>query len=334
MNVDIGSAVGLNRVERKVLLACGGWALLSVFVFGVGAVMLAFWGEADSLAVAATARPGWFVIAVSLLKIGSFLMATVLCWRNAMQPDILSGRNVWQEIALGMLFHALVDISVMLWRSIWGVTSTASLGAVFYGASYLFLAIGLLLAVIPRPINLSLPQTLGISFTGIVGILLASWINFYVPTVDVEAAATTPVLSTTSSADATKGAAAGAIVRSEQSVPAIIKTIDERLSGIASHLGLLYVAGDCVLVVMAVALLVAFWGGSYSEAWKLVAIAGICLYIADMLLIYQVGQGAYRQGALWEIFWILSALFFGLSAGVEYGVSTQLQQRTPHRQWL
>ena len=93
-------------------------------------------------------------------------------------------------------------------------------------------------------------------------------------------------------------------------------------------------AGDCVLVVMAVALLVAFWGGSYSEAWKLVAIAGICLYIADMLLIYQVGQGAYRQGALWEIFWILSALFFGLSAGVEYGVSTQLQQRTPHRQWL
>ncbi|MEL7224053.1 MAG: hypothetical protein AAGL17_04110 [Cyanobacteria bacterium J06576_12] len=229
----------------------------------------------------------------------------------------------------------------MLWRSLWGITSTASLGDVFYGASYLFLAIGLLLAVIPRPINLSLPQTLGISFTGIVGILLASWISFYLPTLNA-----TELLPTGSSEGAiavntqttltveSKSAAAGGITSSQKSAPVIIQTIDQRLSGIASHLGLLYVVGDCALIVMAVALLVAFWGGSYSEAWKLVAIAGICLYVADMFLIYQIGKGAYRQGAPWEIFWILSALFFGLSAGVEHGVSNQLKQRAARRQWL
>jgi len=323
---SIGTAIGLKQVEPKVLLVCGGWALLSVLMFGVGAVL--------------RPRPDWYVMGVSLLKLGSFLIATVLCWRNAKHPDILSGRNVWQAIALGMLFYALGDITVIIWRSVWGITSTVSLGDVFYGVSYVFLAIGLLAAVVPRPINLSLPQTLGISFAGIVGIVLASWINFYVPTVD----AATPdvgVASAVSSANSaagvetdSKSAAAGAITRSAQSAPAIVKVIDERLSGIASHVGMLYVAGDCALVVMAIALLVAFWGGSYSEAWKLVALAGICLYVADMFLIYQIGQGSYRQGAPWEIFWILSALFFGLSAGVEYGVSTQLKQRTSRRQWL
>ncbi|MEO1791375.1 MAG: hypothetical protein AAFR25_04015 [Cyanobacteria bacterium J06629_19] len=327
MSEGIGPATGLRQVERKVLLACGGWALLSLLVMGIGLVL--------------PSRPDGYVLAVSLLKIGSFLLATVLCWRNAMHPDILSGRNVWQAIALGMAFYALGDITVMLWRSLWGITSTASLGDVFYGASYLFLAIGLLLAVIPRPINLSLPQTLGISFTGIVGILLASWISFYLPTLNA-----TELLPTGSSEGAiavntqttltveSKSAAAGGITSSQKSAPVIIQTIDQRLSGIASHLGLLYVVGDCALIVMAVALLVAFWGGSYSEAWKLVAIAGICLYVADMFLIYQIGKGAYRQGAPWEIFWILSALFFGLSAGVEHGVSNQLKQRAARRQWL
>ena len=339
MSDRIGAAIGLKQVERKVLLTCGGWALLSLLVFGGG--------------MALRDRPDWFVLLVSLLKIGSFLLATALCWRNAMHPSILSGRNVWQAIALGMAFYALGDITVILWRSLWGMTSTVSLGDVFYGASYLFLALGLLLAVIPRPINLSLPQTLGISFTGIVGIVLASWINFYAPTAAPELPINSAeivqaeVLKTdgaiTSSTDVavlavqsadSKGAAAGAITSSSKSAPAIIRTNDERLSGIASHLGLLYVAGDCALVVMAVALLVAFWGGSYSEAWKLVALAGLCLYVADMFLIYQIGQGEYRQGAPWEIFWILSALFFSLSAGVEHGLSTQLKQRSHRRHRL
>lgn len=272
MSNRIGTAIGLKQVERKVLLTCGGWALLSLLVFGGG--------------MALRDRPDWFVLLVSLLKIGSFLLATALCWRNTMHPSILSGRNVWQAIALGMAFYALGDITVILWRSLWGMTSTVSLGDVFYGASYLFLALGLLLAVMPRPINLSLPQTLGISFTGIVGIVLASWINFYAPTTAPELpinsaeivqaeilqtngamaeplqrriATSTDAVLAVQPADS-KGAAAGAIASSSKSAPAIIRTIDERLSGIASHLGLLYVAGDCALVVMAVALLVAFWG--------------------------------------------------------------------------
>ncbi|MEL6940024.1 MAG: hypothetical protein AAFO84_12600 [Cyanobacteria bacterium J06598_1] len=321
----VTAAMGLRQAERQGLIVCSGWALLSLVIFAVGA----FVGD----------RADWFVIVVSLLKTGSFLIATALCSRNASNPDTVSGRSVWQAIALGMLFYAFGDITVILWRSLWGITSAVSLGDVFYGVSYLFLAIGLLQAVLPRQINLNLPQALGISITGLIGILLASWINFYLPAVEtgvVGGGAITLIQPGPQPGPRleSKSAAAGAVTSTSQEVPVIIQTIETRLGGIARHLGLVYVVGDCALVVMAVALLVAFWGGSYSETWKLVALAGLCLYVADMFLIYQVSQNTYQQGAIWEIFWVLSALFFGLSAGVEHGISTQMKTRSRRHEWL
>ena len=84
----------------------------------------------------------------------------------------------------------------------------------------------------------------------------------------------------------------------------------------------------------AAALLIAFWGGAYSEAWKLIALAGLCLYVADMLMIYHHRQSSYIPGSLWEIFWVLSALFFGLGASVEHGVSVQMRQKRSRQQWI
>lgn len=199
-----------------------------------------------------------------------------------------------------------------------------SLGDIFYGASYLLLAIGLLNAVVPRQIILSWKQSLGIVIAGIVGIVLACWLNFYTLAINGPAAEIVSMEA--------KGAAIGALTGTSIAAPAIVQLIDQRLGVISDSLTLLYVAGDCTIVVLAAALLIAFWGGTYSEAWKLIALAGLCLYAADMFLIYQVGPGKYVQGAPWEILWILSALFFGLGAGVEHGVSAKMQQTRSRRQ--
>lgn len=358
-------------VDRKALMGqlatgiktakgmCITWALLSVVLFGVFGAPLS--GD----------RAEWFPVLVSLLKVGAFLISTVLCWRNAQNSDILSGRTVWQAIAAGMAFHALGDITLILWRSLWGITSAVSLGDVFYGASYVFLAIGFFQAVLPRQINLSWVQALGISLAGVMGVVLAFWLNFYSPGVevatvssqaissqavssqsvasreadiiqlaglvapDVEAAG--PDVPRTSSISVTaKGAAVGAVAPSvsKRQAPALVQLIDSRLSLITDKVGLLYVAGDCLLIVMAVALLIAFWGGTFSEAWKLIALAALCLYVADMFLVYNVGQGLYKAGSPWELFWILSALFFALGAEVEHGISAKMQQRRSRKQWL
>lgn len=305
------ASLGLNQADRKVVAACAGWAIVS-------AVGFVLYGVSKM-------RPDWFLIVASLLKLGAFLIAAALCWRNARNPLILSGRTVWQAIAIGMTCYALGDITVMLWRSLWGITSAVSLGDAFYGASYLFLAIGLSQAVLPRQTHLKPSQSIGIAAVGIVGIVLACWLNFYAPS-----------LSSASSGEATtqvdavrvgqKEAAIGAIAPSENRAPAIVRLIDQRLSQVSDRIGLLYVVGDCALIVMAAALLMAFWGGTYSAAWKPIALAGLCLYIADMFFIYDVGRSAYTQGSPWEIFWILSALLFGLGADIERGLSVRMQR--------
>lgn len=323
MSETTKAALGIAQADRGALVLCAGWALLSVCAFLLFSVL------------PATLHARWFPTVVSLLKVGAFLISSVLCWQNSRDASILSGRTVWQAIALGLTFYALGDITVILWRSIWGITSAVSLGDVFYSASYLFLSLGLLNAILPRRINLNIQQSLGIAAVGTVGIVLACWLNFYPPEV-----ATTSMDSTVSelaiapTITQAKGAAIGTVTSSEQAAPAIVQLIDQRLSRITSRVDLLYVIGDCALIVMAAALLVAFWGGTYSEAWKLIALAGLCLYVADMFLIYEVGRGQYVQGSAWEIFWILSALFFGLGAGVERGISVKMQQTRSRKQWL
>jgi len=323
---------------------CIAWALLSVALFGIFGAPVS--GD----------RAEWFPLLVSLLKVGAFLISTVLCWRNAQNSDILSGRTVWQAIAAGMAFHALGDITLILWRSLWGITSAVSLGDVFYGTSYVFLAIGFFQAILPRQITLSWLQTLGISTAGVMGVVLACWLNFYAPGVtsaqpvssgepatlqlaglqELSNEPAGPISRAGAIGVMARGAAVGVVSPegSGQKAPALIQLIDSRLSLVTDKVGLLYIVGDCLLIVMAVALLIAFWGGTFSEAWKLIALAALCLYVADMFLVYTVGQGQYQPGSPWELFWILSALFFALGAEVEHGISAKMQQRRSRQRWL
>lgn len=314
------ASLGLNKADRKVVAACAGWAVVSAVGFGL-------YG-----AVRSEIRPDWLLVVVSLLKLGAFLMAAALCWRNAQDRLILSGRSVWQAIAVGMTCYALGDITVMLWRSVWGITAAVSLGDVFYGASYLFLAIGLSQAVLPRQTHLKLAQSVSIAVAGVIGIILAGWLNFYAPSLGNAHRMETAALGVESVRVGHKDAAIGAIAPSENRAPAVVQLIDQRLSRISDKIGLLYVVGDCVVVVMALALLMAFWGGTYSAAWKPIALAGLCLYVADMFFIYDVGRGIYTQGSPWEFFWILSALLFGLGADIEHSVSVAMQRHRARRQ--
>ena len=313
------ASLGLNQADRKVVAVCAGWGIVSALGFILYGALLS------------GIRSDWFPVVAGLLKLGAFLIAAALCWRNAKDSLILSGRSVWQAIAVGMTCYALGDITVMVWRSVWGSTSAVSLGDAFYGASYLFLAIGLSQAILPRQTHLKTKQSIGIAAVGIVGIVLACWINFYAPSLSSAPLAKVTTAEVTTARVSPKGVV-GAIARSEDQAPALVQLIDQRLSGVSDKIGLLYVIGDCALIVMAAALLMAFWGGTYSAAWKPIALAGLCLYVADMFFIYEVGRGVYTPGSPWEIFWVLSALLFGLGADIERGVSIRAQRHRVRQQ--
>ena len=307
--------------------ACIAWGVVTLLFF----LLLSSPGADGS-------QPGWFLVGINLLEIGAFFLASVLCFRNWRSTQIVSGRNVWFWIGLGLLFYTVGNILFFIWGTIWGLDPSVSLGDFFYIFSYIFLATGMFKAVLPRRLNLELPQWLIVIGIGLGGVLLAIFVNLAAAEAAPVPGAATPI-AYLAQAPAPVAAPPAAptveaiteVVVETSSAPGWVSQFDQILTPLADVVGLLYLIGDIVLLVIAGTLLVAFWGGRYSQSWKLIAIAAFCLYIADMFFAYAVNTDTYIEGSLWEVFWTFSAVFFGLGAVIEHAVSVNSRRSTRRR---
>lgn len=311
--------------SQSTLMLCLGWGIVSVLFF------LLF----GALAPGEDARPDWFLIAINFLEIFAFLLAAFLCFRNSGSSQIISGRTVWLSLGIGMLAYAAGDVFFFLWGTVWGLDPSVSLGDGFYFISYVAMVVGMLLAALPRRIDLSMPQWMMIFAIGAVGVVLACVLNYGLPSAAAGLSTQPAMAAEIQLSQAPSEALTEDTVESEDIVAGLLpapgwaQSLDAALEGFADPVALMYVVADCFLVVIAAALLVAFWGGRFSQSWKLIAIATFCLYIADMAFA-AVGDN-YNEGALWEVFWILSALFFAAGASIEYNVSKRSRRGSRRR---
>jgi hypothetical protein len=327
--------IATNNWSTPLLVgACLAWGVVTLLFF------LLFTAPGDD-----GAQPDWFLAGINVLEIGAFLLASLLCFRNWRSTQIVSGRNVWFWIGLGLLFYALGTVLFFVWGTIWGLDPAVSLGDFFYIFSYIFLATGMFKAVLPRRLNLELPQWLIVVGIGLGGVLLAIFVKLAaaeaspVPLGQMPAlhhlaqAAPDAVLDVAPEAETAPEVVpvVPAPVEEVSSAPDLILQLDAMLEPLMDVVGLLYLIGDIVLLVIAGTLLVAFWGGRYSQSWKLIAIAAFCLYIADMFFAYAINTDTYIEGSLWEVFWTFSAVFFGLGAVVEHAVSVSSRRSTRRR---
>ncbi|MEM6251807.1 MAG: hypothetical protein AAF821_02690 [Cyanobacteria bacterium P01_D01_bin.156] len=352
------SSKAFQASSQSTLLLCIGWGVLSALFF------LLF----GALAPGEEARPDWFLISITFLEIFAFLLAAYLCIRNSGSSQIISGRTVWLALGVGMLAYAAGNVFFFLWGTVWGLDPSVSLGDGFYFISYVAMVIGMLLAALPRRIDLTVPQWLMIFAIGAVGVVLACVLNYGfpalaqlspqpayaanayvaqapsvpaeepVPTAPQPAAEESPVVeeAPATAPITTPDGEGEALVEAEvETVAGILpapgwaQTLDAVLEQYADPVTLMYVVADCFLVVIAAALLVAFWGGRFSQSWKLIAIATFCLYIADMA--FAASGDNYTEGALWEVFWTFSALFFAAGAAIEYDVSKRSRRGSRRR---
>jgi len=296
-------------------------------------------------------RANWFLLGITFLETGAFLIAAVLCFRNWKSSQIVSGRSVWLWIGIGLLSYTFGNVFFFLWGNVWGLDPAVSLGDFFYILSYVFLAVGMFKAVLPRRLNLTVPQWLIVVGIGVAGVLLALFVNISAAEATIaEPSPPAPELwlQATATAPAEPAPVEEAVPAPvEEAVPAPVEAVaspevasnapgwaaslDQALEPLESFVGLLYIIGDIVLLIIAGTLLVAFWGGRFSQSWKLIAIAAFCLYIADMFFAYAVNVDAYVEGSLWEAFWTFSAVFFWLGAVVEYGISVNSRRSVRRR---
>lgn len=303
-------------------------------------------------------RPDWYSYGISVFEVVAYFSAALLCFRNWSSPQIVSGRRVWLGIGLGMFCYGIGTILFTFWETYLGREAAVSPGDFFYVPTYLFLAWGMIMAFADRRLNLDLWQWAIVGGIAAIGIAFATWLTLSAnvpkaalsffgepaiaqtvpvkPSPKATIAPSKPAPSVTPSPASPKSTPAA--IASPKSTPAPVEQKKERpaeenaptwvpiventLEPLKPFLDYFYVLADVFILIIATTLLLAFWGGRFSQSWRMIAAAAVSLYIADMWFKYATTQLAhYQSGALVEIFWVFSGVLFSIGAALEFDLS-------------
>jgi hypothetical protein len=252
-------------------------------------------------------RPEWYQVITYVLEEVAFLSAGLLCLRNWRSSQIVSGRTVWLAFGLGMLSYFIGNLFFAYWELGLKKEPDVTPADFFFILTYLLLGWGMFMAVLSRRLSLSLLQWLAVIGVGAVGSALAYAINL-APEEESTGTAAAPV----------------EVLIEVPVAPGWATAIEEQLAPLSGILQLLYIGGDILLLVMAMALLLAFWGGRFALSWRCIAAASLSFYVADLWFNYATSFILdYETGALPEVFWIFSGMLFAIGAALEYDLSTR-----------
>ncbi|MBF2028785.1 MAG: hypothetical protein IGS48_18820 [Oscillatoriales cyanobacterium C42_A2020_001] len=280
-------------------------------------------------------HPLWYSIGTSIFEATAYLVAALLCFRNWGSSQIVSGRNVWLGIGLGMLFYFLGNIVFSYWELVLGLEPAVSPGDFFFILTYIFLLWGMVQAVFTRRLNLELWQkgvVVGIAVVGIaIAIALASK---PAETTATQLLATPAAYAQSPQPAQTTAPAAPAPAADDDQKPQPPEwalNLEQQLKPLEGPVTLFYLVCDTLLLVFATTLLLAFWGGRFSQSWRMIAIAAFFLYLGDVWFKYATRDPNYQSGSLPEVAWVFSGVLFGIGAALEYDLSSRSRRASSRR---
>lgn len=296
---------------QSIIFAAIGWASLALMFYlflstptdGPHIIKLE---ECDKVIKDFTVRPNWYRYGTYLFQTVAIAFSGILCLRNWRSPKIISGRNVWLGLGLGIISWGIGNLifGYLDFQYQSGLIAGGAKGAkglletfpsiadIFFTATYVFLAWGMAMSVIGRRLNLYPKQWAIVGGVGFAGIGLAAFVTFGV----------------------TKGF-----------------TLDT-----GKILNIIYALGDIWLLLVATILLLAFWGGKAAQSWRLLGSAGIAMFLSDLWFNYSINIGnskicegrQYQSGEPAEFFWILAFILWGMAAALEYDLSSRPTSRS------
>ncbi|KAM3109401.1 hypothetical protein [Phormidesmis sp. 146-33] len=326
-----------------------------VFAEIVWAVMALLFFLLFSVTEPGQERPDWYSYGTSIFEIVAYATAALLCFRNWRSPQIVSGRKVWLGVGLGMLCYAIGGLLFTYWETFLGRDAAVSPGDFFYVPTYLFLGWGMVMAFADRRLNLEMWQWGIVTGIAAISIAFATWLTIAPGTQTADLLGIAPVSAQTAPAQTAppkaspkpakptpqsavkitptakpapstvpvvEQAPVAAPVEQKAPAPEWVTAIEDALAPLKSALDYFYVMADVFILIVATTLLLAFWGGRFSQSWRMIAAAAFSLYIADMWFKYATTRlPDYQSGGLLEIFWVLSGVLFGVGAALEFDLS-------------
>lgn len=156
--------------NQNIIFFSIGWAVLALLYY------LLFGAKIPS-ADGVETRAEWYVIGTNIFEALAYLGAGILCLRNWRSPQIVSSRNIWLAIGVGMLSYFLGGIFFGYTEIVLKQEPDVSIGDVFFVLNYLSVGAGMILAVTSRRINLERWQWAIVLAIALFGSLLAWWIS-------------------------------------------------------------------------------------------------------------------------------------------------------------
>jgi hypothetical protein len=299
--------------KQNIVYWAFAWAALSLFTY------IFFSGSAGGVE-----RPFWYrIFTAYFLQNVPTLVAGILCIRNGLSRRMPSGRQVWLLMGIALISYLIGNIFFSSWELVWQLNSTGSLGDPFFVIFYFCLSLAILTAITSKRVRLQMYQWSIILGIVTYAVMIAMWI-LKPPATSAEIA--TPVaveiIQTTTSNSSKPAPTAPIIVapsEPEVTAPGWVMFFDGIFKPYGSMLNNFYVWSDVFLLVLAVMMILGFWGGKLSNAWQFNAQAIACYYVADMWFAYAGNHVKdYQGGFTLEVFWILGAIQFAIAAGVEF----------------
>jgi hypothetical protein len=236
-------------------------------------------------------RADWYIIGTNIFEAIAYLGASILCFRNWRSKQIVSNRYVWLLTGIGMLSFFLGGVIFGYTEIVLKQEPFPSIGDIFFVITYIVVGSAMILAVTSRRIKLEPWQWGIIVAIAISGSMLAWFISNQPPGTEQE-------------------------------------KVEAWAAQIAPLLNWFYVISDVLLLIIATALLLAFWGGRVSLSWRMIAAAAFSLYIADMWQKYATTWiQNYQSGGILEVFYVWSGVLFGMGAVLEYDTSLNRSRR-------
>jgi hypothetical protein len=257
-------------------------------------------------------RPLWYRIIGLCLQNVALIGSGLLCLRNGFSKRMPSGSQVWLLIGAALFSFLIGNLFFGFWELLWHLDPVGSLGDPFFVIFYVCLSLGMLLAIASKRIQLKIYQWLIVGVITLYAGAMATWIMTPPP---ISINSKTPAVVTTAPALSNSVPALAKAV----DAPGWVKSIDLALKPYGQPLSRFYVWSDVVLFGLAIAMILAFWGGRLSNAWQVNAQAIICFYIADMWLAYATNHiSGYQSGFMLEVFWVFGIVQFGFAAALEF----------------
>ncbi|EKQ69874.1 hypothetical protein OsccyDRAFT_2523 [Leptolyngbyaceae cyanobacterium JSC-12] len=287
-------------------------------------------------------HPLWYSVGTSIFEATAFLVAALLCFRNWGSSQIVSGRNVWLGIGLGMLFYFLGNLVFSYWELVLGLQPAVSPGDFFFILTYIFLLWGMVQAVFTRRLNLELWQKGVVVGIAVVGIAIAIGLStkpaettatqlLGTPSAYAQAPQPTQTTVPASPAPALPSEQSTASAEQRPQPPEWAINLEQQLQPLEGPVTLFYLVCDTLLLVLATTLLLAFWGGRFSQSWRMIAIAAFFLYLGDVWFKYATRDPNYQSGSLPEVAWVFSGVLFGIGAALEYDLSSRSRRTSSRR---